>query len=363
VANPIDMIATASPEDYLRTLTLIAGSGEYDAILTIFVPPLVTDARDVARAIRQASGGASACAIAAVFMTAEGAPAELSDDGLSVPGFRFPEEAARAVAHAAHYGAWRARPEGVALTAEAEVVAAGAALIDSELDADEGWMSPAAVDELLRLHGVPQAPARVVSSVTAAVAAARELGWPVAVKAVAHGLIHKRDAGAVATSLRTPAEVRRAAKAMQASVTAAGYEVEGFLVQQMISGGVELLVGMVQDASFGPVLACGAGGTNTELFKDVAVRITPVTDRDAAEMVRGLQLYPLLTGFRGSPPCDVAAVENLLMRISAMVSAHPEIAELDCNPVIVRADDAVVVDARVRLQEPAPARPVPSVGR
>ncbi|MGZ4350414.1 MAG: acetate--CoA ligase family protein, partial [Solirubrobacteraceae bacterium] len=224
------------------------------------------------------------------------------------------------------------------------------------------WMSPAAVDELLRIHGVAQAPARVVGSVSAAVTAARDLGWPVALKAVARGLIHKRDAGAVATSLRTPAEVRRAAKTMQASVTAAGFQVQGFVVQQMIPDGVELLVGMVQDASFGPVLACGAGGTNTELFKDVAVRITPVTDRDAAEMVRSLQLYPMLTGFRGSAPCDVAAVESVLIRVGAMVDAHPEIAELDCNPVIVRSDGAVVVDARVRLQEPAPARPVPSVG-
>jgi acyl-CoA synthetase (NDP forming) len=126
---------------------------------------------------------------------------------------------------------------------------------------------------------------------------------------------------------------------------------------------VELLMGIVQDASFGPVVACGAGGTNTELFKHVAVRITPVTDHDAAEMVRGLQLYPLLTGYRGSAPCDIAAVENMLMRISAMVDAHPEIAELDCNPVIAGPDGAMVVDARVRLHEHAPARPLPSVGR
>ena len=224
-------------------------------------------------------------------------------------------------------------------------------------------MSPAAVDELLDIHGVARAPGRVVRSVTAAVAAARELGPPVAVKAVARGLIHKRDAGAVATSLGTASEVRRAAKTIQASVTAAGYEVDGFLVQRMIPDGVELLIGMVQDASFGPVVACGTGGTRTELFKDVAVRITPVTDLDAAEMVRSLQLYPLLTGYRGTAPCDVAAVERLLIRVSAMVDAHPEIAELDCNPVIVRADGAVVVDARVRLQEAAPARPVPSVGR
>ncbi len=362
VANPFDMIATASADDYSRTLIGIAESGEFDAILTMFVPPLVTDAHDVARAIRDASAASAGCAIAAVFMTAEGPPAGLSEGGVSVPGYQFPEEAARAVAHAVRYGAWRARPDGAAVIAEPETVAEGAAIITGELSAGGGWMTPEAVGQLLSVHGVTQPPARVVHSVAAAAKAARELGWPVALKAVARGLLHKRDAGAVATSLRTSTEVRRAAKAMQASVTAAGYELDGFLVQKMIPDGVELLMGMVQDVSFGPVVACGAGGTNTELFKDVAVRITPVTDRDAAEMVRGLQFYPLLTGYRGSTPCDIAAVENTLMRIGAMVDAHPEIAELDCNPVIAGPDGAVVVDARVRLDEPAPTRPLPSVG-
>ena len=363
VANPFDMIATASADDYSRTLIGIAESGEFDAILTMFVPPLVTDAHDVARAIRDASAASAGCAIAAVFMTAEGPPAGLSEGGVSVPGYQFPEEAARAVAHAVRYGAWRARPDGAAVIAEPEAVAEGAAIITGELSAGGGgWMTPEAVERLLSVHGVTQPPARVVRSVSAAAKAARDLGWPVALKAVARGLLHKRDAGAVATSLRTSTEVRRAAKAMQASVTAAGYELDGFLVQKMIPDGVELLMGMVQDVSFGPVVACGAGGTNTELFKDVAVRITPVTDRDAAEMVRGLQFYPLLTGYRGSTPCDIAAVENTLMRIGAMVDAHPEIAELDCNPVIAGPDGAVVVDARVRLDEPAPTRPLPSVG-
>jgi len=363
VANPIDMIATATAQDYAFTIEALAESGEFDAILTIFVPPLVTEACAVAESIRHAAAAHTSCAMAAVFMTAERPPEQLSAGGLAVPGYQFPEEAARAVAHAARYGAWRGRPTGAALTAPPETVAAGAALISAELAHRPGWMDPDAVGELLALHGVAQAPARVVHSVSAGVAAGRELGWPVALKAVAPDLVHKRGAGAVATSLHSPAELRRAAKAMRASVAAAGFQLSGFLVQPMIADGVELLVGMVQDANFGPVIACGAGGTNTELLKDVAVRITPVTDRDAAEMIRALKLYPVLTGYRGSEACDVAAVETLLLRVSAMVDAHPEIAELDCNPVIVRPDGAVVVDARVRLHEPAPRRPLPSVGR
>jgi len=121
----------------------------------------------------------------------------------------------------------------------------------------------------------------------------------------------------------------------------------------MVGDGVELLVGVVNDASFGPVLACGAGGTAVELLKDVAVRITPLTDVDAAEMVRSLATFPLLEGYRGTPKADLAALEEILLWVSAMVEAHPEIAELDCNPVIALPDGTVVVDARVLVRHHA----------
>ena len=292
-----------------------------------------------------------------------GPPPELSGAGVSVPGYQFPEEAARAVAHAARYGSWRSRPDETPAGAAPTVVAQGAAIISRVLGAGGDWMTPEATAELLACHGIAQVPYRVVRDVAAAGAAAQELGLPVAVKAVARGLLHKRDVGAVVLGLDTEVAVRSAALGIQSSVTSAGFELEGFLVQQMAPDGVELLVGMVQDPSFGPVLACGAGGTNTELFHDVAVRLTPVTDRDAAEMLRSLKLFPLLTGFRGSAPCDVAAVENVLKQISAMVEAHPEIAELDCNPLMAGPDGALVVDARVRVHEAAPSAPLPSVGR
>jgi acyl-CoA synthetase (NDP forming) len=147
---------------------------------------------------------------------------------------------------------------------------------------------------------------------------------------------------------------------MAAAVAAAGHTVERFLVQRMVEGGVELLVGVVNDASFGPVLACGAGGTAVELRGDVAVRITPLTDRDAAEMVRSLATFPLLDGYRGAPKADVAALEELLLRVSALVEAHPAVAELDCNPVKVlpQGNGVVVVDARVRVEPATPPLPL-----
>ena len=361
-ANPIDMIATASAEDYRKTLATVVGSGEFDAILVIFVPPLVTDAIDVATAINEVAATTGGCPIAAVFMTAEGPPRELAADKTTVPGYQFPEEAAQAIALSARYGRWRSRPEGVTLSPDLRSVAHGAAIVSREL-AGGGWMSQRAVVELLECYGIPQVPARFVADGHGAVDAAGELGMPVALKGVAAGLLHKRDVGAVALALATREDVRRAAEEIRDAVSNVGYELEGLQVQAMIEGGVELLVGVVQDENFGPVLACGAGGTNVELVKDVAVRITPVTDLDAAEMLRALKLFPLLTGFRGSRPCDVAAVEDVILRVSVMVEAHPEIVELDCNPLIACPDGAAVVDARVRVHDASPTPPVPSAGR
>jgi acyl-CoA synthetase (NDP forming) len=362
VANPVDMIATATADQYRTTLQTLARSEQFDAVLAIFVPPLVTYAADVAAAIREASAESPRCAIAAVFMTAEPPPPELAYDGTSVPSFQFPEDAARAVARAARHGQRIARAAGVALQTPRPAVARGAAIISRELRQDGDWMSPQAVATLLDCHGIARAPhVLVTGNDNDVVDAAVKLGLPVAVKVVASGPLHKAEAGAV--GLDSPEAVRGAAARIRSAVAAAGSELHALLVQPMINGPVELLVGVVQDPSFGPLLACGAGGTSAELLGDVAVRITPVTDVDAHEMLAGLRTFKLLTGYRGAAPCDLDAVYDVILRVSAMVEAHHEIAELDCNPVIAGPTGAVVADARSRLH-PAPAPlPTPAVGR
>jgi acyl-CoA synthetase (NDP forming) len=152
--------------------------------------------------------------------------------------------------------------------------------------------------------------------------------------------------------------VRVAAAEIESAVEQAGYALDGLIVQPMAPTGVELIVGVVSDPSFGPVLACGAGGTLAELTRDVAVRITPISQLDAGEMLRSLRSFPLLDGYRGAPRCDVAAVQDVLLRVSAMVEAHREIVELDCNPLIAQPDGAVIVDARVRVEAAAPPPPL-----
>jgi acetyl coenzyme A synthetase (ADP forming)-like protein len=363
VRNPVDMVATASAADYRRTLKALIEANACDAILAIFVPPLVTQAAEVASAIREVAEATADAGvpIAAVFMTDAGAPPELSSERVRVPAYEFPEDAARAVALAARQGRWLARPAPEPVELDNIHPAQAAAVIASRLAGEGGWLDAAQVIELLGCYGLPLVATRLVPDGAGAAAAAAELGAPVALKACAQGLLHKTDANGVRLDLERTDEILAAATEIERSVTAAGHQLQGFLVQPMVADGVELIVGVASDSNFGPVVACGAGGTAAELLGDVAVRITPLTDVDAREMLRSLRTFPLLDGYRGAAPCDVAAVEQVLLRISAMVENHPEIVELDCNPLIASPGGAVIVDARIRLDAaPAPA-PVPSL--
>jgi acyl-CoA synthetase (NDP forming) len=183
------------------------------------------------------------------------------------------------------------------------------------------------------------------------------------VKAIAPGLIHKSDVGAVRLGIRGAAAAGRAAREISASVRKAGHTPVGYLVQAMAPEGVEMLVGLTSDPDWGPVVACAAGGRAVELLGDVQSRLAPLSRRDAGEMVRSLRTFPLLDGYRGTPRADVDALEDVLIRIAALAAAHPEIVELDCNPVLIGPDGATVVDARVRIAAPRPARPYPSLDR
>lgn len=361
LGNPVDMIASASGDDYRRTLRTLVDAGAYDAIIVIFVPALATVADDVAAAISEVAQTAGGCTIAAVFMTGEGPPERLSTAEVGVPGFAFPEDAARAVALAARHGRWRARPPGQMLTPAECRSDEAAAIISQGLADGASWLEPSRVAALLDCYGLPLVTSRIVADAEGAVDAARQLGGQVALKAIAPGLLHKSDAGAVRLDLDEPDAVRGAALEIEAAVARAGLTLDGLLVQPMASSGVEMIIGVVHDHSFGPVLACGAGGTSAELIKDVAVAITPVSDLDAGEMLRSLKTFPLLDGYRGAPRCDVAAIEEVLLRVNAMVQAHPEIAEMDCNPLIASPQGVVIVDARVRVEPADPPSPVPSL--
>jgi acyl-CoA synthetase (NDP forming) len=279
-----------------------------------------------------------------------------------VPTYAFPEDAARALAKAADHGSWIARHTGAVTEFDGLRSDEATAVIASALKRDGGWLKSAEVATLMSCYGLPSPKSALAYTPEAAGEAAERLGGPVALKTLAPTLVHKTEAGGVALGLVGAAAVTVRAREMHESTQAAGHAVEGYLIQQMAPTGVEMLVGVVHDPLFGPVVACGGGGTTAELIGDVAVRLSPVTDRDAHDMVRSLRIYPLLRGYRGAKAVDVQALEDVVLRLAAMIDEHAEIAEVDLNPVLVSADGAQVVDARVRVEPAPPRRPWPAVG-
>jgi acyl-CoA synthetase (NDP forming) len=224
----------------------------------------------------------------------------------------------------------------------------------------DGWIEADAVFRMLSHYGIRAAVTKLARTPEQASAMAEEIGFPVALKIDSEKLTHKSDIGGVVLGLASSEEVERAASDLAERVAQHGADLRGFVVQEMVpKGGVEMFVGVTHDPSFGPIVACGAGGTLVELMRDVRVRITPLTDVDARHMIRGLRTYPLLEGYRGSPPLDVATLEETLLRVAAMVEAVPQIIELDLNPVMVLPDGSgcIVADARMRIAPAAPRAP------
>ncbi len=359
-ANPVDMIASATPEQYREVVRLVAEDPQVDAVIVIFIPPLVTRAEDVAEAIVAAAreiGGRTT--LLTVFMSSRGVPEVLRRPDVGLPSFAFPESAAIALARAARYGEWRSRAPAPAKEPPGLRRDEAAAVVARALGRGEGWLTPREVEAVLAAYGLPLARQRIAATPEEAAAAAAEMGGPVALKAVAPGVVHKTELGGVRLNLTGAEAVRRVAEEITRALAAAGHPVEGFVVQEMVPEGVEMIVGVVSDPHFGPVVACGAGGIMVEVLRDVSVRLTPLGRDDARSMIQELKTAPLLRGFRGRPPVDVAALEDAILRVGALVEDLPQVVELDCNPLIVHPRGAAVVDARIRV---APVVPPPPFG-
>ncbi|HEV2757571.1 MAG TPA: GNAT family N-acetyltransferase [Actinomycetota bacterium] len=363
VGNPVDMIASATAEQYARSLELLAADPNVETVIVIFIPPLVTKAEDVAAALAQTAAAIRDKTVIACFLGVHGIHRQLRTGDLVVPSFAFPEAAARALGRVARYASWRRRPEGSVPELPDVDRAEAVHLAASMLEGGERWLEQSAVQRLLGHYGIPTARTMLVSSAEEVEAAAASVGCPVAIKIDSRTIVHKTDVGGVRLGLETPSEAAAAAREIEASLREQGLadRLDGFLVQQMVTQeGAELFVGVTHDPLFGPLLACGYGGTLVELMRDVAVRITPVTETDVDEMLQSLRAWPLFEGYRGQPPLDREAVRSLLFRVSAMVEDLPHIAELDLNPVLVghAGAGAIALDARIRLTHPTPARPL-----
>lgn len=345
--NPLDLGAGATPDVLNKALTLLDDSGEVDALVAVVAATRANRPEDMLATVI-----GRRLPTVAVVVGRPGGPALLrGSHGRPVPVFTFPESAVRALGHAVRYGRWRRSSRGTVPDLPGIRPEVARHVVDEFLTRapDGGWLPAEAGRDVLAAYGVPMAPLRVVTSVTGATRAATALGYPVALKTADPTVVHKTEVGGVAVDIDSPTEVRAAYGRI--STAHPGHPV---LVQPMVTGRVEMLVGAVQEPTFGPLLMLGMGGVWSEVLDDRAFRILPVTCADAAAMVGDLRCAPLLHGYRGTPTCDVAALQDLLVRVGRLVEDLPEVVEIDLNPVRVGEDGAIAVDVKVRVERTTP---------
>ncbi len=352
-ANPVDLIASAGPERYEPAVRLALADPDVDALLVIFVSPIMIDAHAVARAIVAgvASWQGAAKPVVTCFMGKIGWEEGIRElEGHGIPVYSFPELAVEGLAAAVRYGGLRSRPEGlpVHFTTRREKAAD---LLRQAADEGKETLSYAAGSDLLEAYGIPMAPSRVVASPAEAIAFGLEVGYPIVLKGTSPRIIHKTELKAVRLDLRDGDAAGSAWTHLRAVLDAADPEAT-ILAQKMITGGREVILGAFRDPQFGGVAMFGLGGVYVEVLRDVAYRVLPITDREASEMVRSIRGYPLLAGVRGESAVDLDMLEQTLLRLSQMVMEQESIASLDINPFIVSPPGAIslAVDVRVSVK-------------
>jgi acetyl coenzyme A synthetase (ADP forming)-like protein len=335
LSNPVDLLGSAVGSTYEAVIPPLLRDPGIDALIVLFVPPVVAGAEEIAESISRALRGHEEVPkpVLACVISSGGTPAALLSAPVAV--FDYPESAARALGRAAERTEWLRRQQGRVPELDRIDGEAAARIVR---EAGERWLTPAEIRSVLDAYAVPLVGERLCESVDEAVAAAEELGYPAVVKTAEAG-VHKTERGGVAVDLRDALAVRDAATRIGPPV----------LVQPFVRGGTELLVGAVQDPVFGPLVALGAGGTFAELIGDAGFRLAPLTDVDADDLVGSGKAGLLLGGFRGQPAADTRSVSDLVLRISRLVEDLPEVAELDLNPVIASPDGCIAVDARIRV--------------
>jgi acetyl coenzyme A synthetase (ADP forming)-like protein len=354
VENPVDMIASAGPEQYERVLDLALADDNVDLAIAIFVPPLMIEPLEVIRRITRVAHE-RAKPVYSVLMAEENyyerIPREVPN---AVPIFRFPEDAVKVAEHTNRYRLWRARPAGSERTFKVDTALARQR-VEGKQRAGGGYLAPEHTRELLDAYGFPTVGQVDVPTDGDLRAAARGLTFPVVLKVVGEKIVHKSDVGGVILDIRDEKALLAARETMRASLSKAGVlkDASGFLIQEMVgnSSGKEVILGVAQDPKFGPLLMFGLGGRYVEILRDVAFRVLPVTDVDAHEMVRSIHSFPLLEGVRGESRVDIDFVEEMILRLAQLIDEIPGIEELDLNPVIVtpKRESCRVVDARVKV--------------
>jgi acyl-CoA synthetase (NDP forming) len=356
VSNPIDMIASATPDHFRQTITTVLSAAEVDALVVIYIPVGVVQTAHILEGIQagiregRATGGAGK-PILACLMGENGMPQPLEVDQERIPTYLFPESPALVLGKVTDYATWRTQPPGSVLDFDDVHPARAREMCRKALEArGPGWLSMQEAWEVLSAMGLPMAGGCAATADEAA-ALARSIGFPVAVKLASRTIIHKTEHEAVRLNRPDEPAVREAFESIRQQLIRAGTPeaMDGVVVQPMVTGAVEVMVGVTCDPSFGPIIAFGLGGSYVEVLRDVVFRITPLTDRDAREMIRAIRGFRLLEGYRGHPAADLDALEEVLLRVSLLTEAVPLITELDLNPIFALppGQGCRLVDARI----------------
>ena len=353
VGNPVDLIASAMAPSYEFALNCVFQDPNVDAAIAAFVPPLGVQAKDIAEAIVRVNARNPEKTLLAVLMGRQGLPAGMAElQKAKVPGYIFPESAARALGAMWRQRQRQDRPPGTVRTFKTDD-AAVERILDATLAAGRSKLSEPDALRLLEAYGIPVAPWRFVSHqgqqslATAAAEAAANLEFPVAVKIVSPQIVHKTDIGGVVLNLQSQDAVRRAVREMVKNPGDA--TIEGVLLQRMAPAGRETIVGLTRMPRVGPLVMFGLGGVYVEILRDVVLRLCPLRDTDAHEMIHEVKSYRLLEGVRGEPARDLSALADALLRVSQLSQRHPRITELDINPLLALERGAVAVDARIQV--------------
>jgi acetyltransferase len=346
VHNPVDMMATATPENWATAVEAVLEDGSYDMVLASFITPFFVDCAGVARELVRVHQAHPAVPLLVCLMTNplwDETRKILERGGL--PTYYFPEAAARVAAALGRVAELKARAEGAHPALQLDRAAAESLLAG----APAGFLPGDQAAALLRAYGIPLAGERWCAKPAELPAAAKELGYPVVLKGHAAGLTHKTEAGAVAVGLADEAALRAAADRMSGKLGPA----VRWQLQEHVAGGTEVVLGAVRGGPLGSFVMFGLGGVLVEAVKDVRFGLAPLTDAKAERLIDGLKHGELLRGFRGKPPVDRAALVELLVRVSRLAADHPRIAELDLNPVLAFDDGrrTRAVDVRIRLGE------------
>jgi len=347
-SNPMDMVAGAGPSEFKLTLDAVKTDPRYDSIIPIFVPPVTINQLEVARNIHESLAASKKTVLACFMGAGRGSQGIEYLKEHNIPVYIYPEAIARTLATIFKYQKSINRPRGQFKTFKVKAEKVQQIVDKSLADGSSTIVGEEAID-VLTAYGIPAASYKYASSAKEAANIANGMGYPVVMKINTPPILHKTEVGGVMVDLRNDKEVRSAFQVLKERVGEVDdNETFSVAMQQMISGGVETVMGMTIDPSFGPLIMFGLGGVYVEVMKDVSFRINPLTDEGAKEMIRSVRSYPLLTGFRGAPAVDLDTVEETLLRLSQLVKDFDCFSEIDINPFIATPDKSKckAVDAR-----------------